>query len=202
MALRPPLSAGPADPPGRRESGTGGAPTQAAASGRHSCWTNAGTYVRVCVCLCICGLRRCADSTTPSYLAVFSRLAREMRGKRDPRCCFYHAPWQPLGWRLSWRDYCCGRLWLDLLAISRTLCSAAFSGVMLPTVPDFAGGKKKGMERRALRPPLSDGPAASRPYGGGTGGAAATPLASNALYAPRRKLRAWPRVCGGGALSR
>ena len=30
-------------------------------------------------------------------------------------------------------------LWLDLPAISRMLCSVAVSGVMLPTVPYFAG---------------------------------------------------------------
>ena len=61
-------------------SGTGEAPT--AAADRHRCWTNAGTYVRVYVCLCICGLRMCADSTTPSYLAVFGWLAGRMRGRR------------------------------------------------------------------------------------------------------------------------
>ena len=74
-------------------------------------------------------------------------------GKRDPRCCFYHPPWQLLVWRLSWKDCCCGWLWLDLLVISRTLCSAAVSGVMLPTVPDLAGKlKKRGMERSGPTP--------------------------------------------------
>ena len=97
-------------------------------------------------------------------------------------------------------DCCCGWLWLDLLAISRTLCSATVSGAMLPTVPDFAGKKKTGMER-SVHPPLSAGPAGGRPYGSGTGGAPATPLAANALYASRRQLRAWPEVCGGVALS-
>ena len=97
-------------------------------------------------------------------------------------------------------DCCCGWLWLDLLAISRTLCSATVSGAMLPTVPDFAGKKKTGMER-SVHPPLSDGPAGGRPYESGTGGAPATPLAANALYASRRQLRAWPEVCGGVALS-
>ena len=29
-------------------------------------------------------------------------------GEEVPRCCFYHPPWQLLGWRLSWKDCCCG----------------------------------------------------------------------------------------------
>ena len=66
---------------GSSTQGTGGAPT--AAADHHHCWTNAGTYVRVCVCLCLCGLRRCADLTTqsPSDLAVFGWLAGGMRGR-------------------------------------------------------------------------------------------------------------------------
>ena len=89
------------------------------------------------------GLRKCTDSTTPSYLAVSGGLAGGVRGKRDPRCCFYHPPWQPLGLRLCWNDCCCGWLWLDPLATSRMLCSVAVWGVMLPTVPDLAGIRKK-----------------------------------------------------------
>ena len=77
---------------------------------------------------------------------------REGEGKRDLRCCFYHPPWQLLGWRLCWKDgYCCW-LWLDLLAISRMLCSVAVSGVMLHTVPDLEGKKEPGMERSGPTP--------------------------------------------------
>ena len=38
-------------------------------------------------------------------------------GKKDLRGCFYHPPWQLLGWRLDWKDCCCGSLLLDLLAL-------------------------------------------------------------------------------------
>ena len=48
-----------------------------------SCWT----YERVGYTF---GLRMCADTTTPSYLAVSDRLAGGERGKRDLCCCFYH----------------------------------------------------------------------------------------------------------------
>ena len=56
----------------------------------------------------------CADLTTPSFLAVSGGLAGGVQGKRDLRGCFYHLPWQLLGWK----DCCCGWLLLDLLAIS------------------------------------------------------------------------------------
>ena len=106
-------------------------------------------------------VRRLDDSLLPRRLW---RAGRGDAGKRDPRCCFYHPIWQPLGWRLSWKDCCCCWLWLDLLAISRTLCSPAVSGVMLPTVPDFAGKKRRRRKKQAwkevaLHPPLSAGPA-------------------------------------------
>ena len=39
------------------------------------------------------------------------------------RGCFYHPPWQLLRWRLGWKDCFYGWLLLDLLAISRMLCS-------------------------------------------------------------------------------
>ena len=42
-----------------------------------------------------------------SYLAVFSWLAGGVLGKRDLRGCFYHPPWQLLGWRLDLKDCCC-----------------------------------------------------------------------------------------------
>ena len=85
-------------------------------------------------------------STSPS-LAGWS--GREGEGKRDLRCCFYHPPWQLLGWRLCWKDgYCCW-LWLDLLAISRMLCSVAVSGFMLHTVPDLEGRPCGSDTRRA-----------------------------------------------------
>ena len=43
------------------------------------CWM----YVRVWLWLYICGLRTCADLTTPFYFAVSGRLAGRVRGKRD-----------------------------------------------------------------------------------------------------------------------
>ena len=89
---------------------------------------------------------------TLPYFAVSCGTGRGVRGKRDLRCCFYHPPWQLLGWRLGWKDCCCCWLWLDLLAISRMLCSVAVSGVMLPTVPDLAGKNKPGMERNGPAP--------------------------------------------------
>ena len=67
---------------------------------------------------------------------------------------------------------------------------------MSPTVPDLH--RKQAWKEVALHPPLSAEPAGGWPYrdGSGTGGApAATPLPTNALYASRRRLRAWP---GGG----
>ena len=68
---------------------------------------------------------------------------------------------------------------------------------------ELAGKKEKtGMERSGPTPLLSAGPAGGRPYGSSTGGApAATPLAANAFYATRRRLRAWPGGGGGGARS-
>ena len=86
----------------------------------------------------------CTHLTTPSYLAVSGGQAggTGKRGKMDLSCCFYHPSWQLLGWRLGWKDYCCGWLLLDLPAISRMLCSVAVSGVMLPTVSDICRRKK------------------------------------------------------------
>ena len=45
------------------------------------------------------GLRMCSDLTTPSYLSVSDWLAGGWLGKRDLGGCFYHPPWQLLGWR-------------------------------------------------------------------------------------------------------
>ena len=67
-------------------------------------------------------LRRLDDSLLPRHLW---RTGRGMRGKRNPCCCFCHPSWLLLGWRLGWKDCCCGWIWLDLVAISRTLCSVA-----------------------------------------------------------------------------
>ena len=124
-------------------SGTGGAPT--AAVERNRCWTAAGTYVRAGLYqyLYTFGRRTRADSTTPSYLAVSGGLAGGVRGKRDLHGCFYHPPWQLLGWRLGWKDCCCHWLLLGLLQISRMLCSVAVSGVMLPLCPTFGEGKNR-----------------------------------------------------------
>ena len=109
VAPHPPLS-----------SCTGGAPTAAAES--HCCWTGAGTYVRAGLYLYTFGRRTCADSTTPSYLAVSGGLAGRVWGKKDLRCCFYHPPLQLLCLRLGWKDCCYCWLVLDLLAISTMLC--------------------------------------------------------------------------------
>ena len=97
------------------------------------------------------GLRRCADSTTP-YLAVSGGLAGGC-GERGNLNCELPFLSSPLAAARVWKDCCCGWLWLDLLAVSRTLCLVAVSGVMLPTVPDLAGKKKTGMERSVSTPP-------------------------------------------------
>ena len=87
-------------------------------------------------------------------------------------------------------------------AISRMLCSVAVSGVMLPTVPELSGRKRKtGMER--------SGPTSSAFHRAGWRLAPQewhrrnTCCAANDLYASRRQLRAsgWPGGGGGGALS-
>ena len=53
------------------------------------CWI----YVLICVCLCKCGLRMCADLTTPSYLAVSCWLA----GRVQERGTCAAASINPLG---------------------------------------------------------------------------------------------------------
>ena len=57
-------------------------------------------------------------------------------------------------WRLGWKDCCCCWLSLDLLAISRMLCSVADKGVMLPTVPDPCKKEKQAWKEVALHPLL------------------------------------------------
>ena len=74
------------------------------------------------------------------------------RTVRVLHCCFYHPPWQLLGWGLGWKDCCCHWLLLDLLAISRKLCSVGVSGVMSPTVSDIRRRKKTGMGRSGPTP--------------------------------------------------
>ena len=93
----------------------------------------------------MCGLRMCADSRTPSYLAVFGWLAGGMLGRGTSAAVSI----TPLGSRSGGGS--AGRSataagpgrssWAVQLAISRTLCSAAVLGVVLPTVPDLAGKK-------------------------------------------------------------
>ena len=150
-----------------------------------------------------------------------------VRGKRDLRCCFYHPPWQLLGWRLGWKDCCCCWLLLDLLAIPTMLCSVAASGVMLPTVPD--SHRKKEINRHGKRwpdtlcsPPgqLARRELRASPGGGGqhswTEIFLSTPLAADfwpgpeaeaerraagrgiLLYASRHRFRAWPGWGGRG----
>ena len=66
---------------------------------------------------------QCSQSTEQRLEGTSPSLAGcpgGVRGKRDLRCCFYHPPWQLVGWRLGWKDCCSGWLLLDLLAISRT----------------------------------------------------------------------------------
>ena len=173
------------------------------------CWT----YIRLVLYLYTFGLRRCADSTTPFYLPVSGGLAAGVRGKRDPRCCFYHPPWQPLGWRLGWQDRC-------------------WTGSLLSTPPaaDFGPGPEAATEgcaagqgialyasrRLRARPGgcaggalswtgslLSTPPAADFGPGPGPEGAAAGCAAGQeiALYASRRRLRARPGWGGGGPRS-
>ena len=84
--------------------------------------------------------RRLDDSLLPRRLW---RAGQQGPGKRDLRSCFYHPPWQLLGWRLGWKDCCCHWLLLGLLQISRMLCSVAVSGVMLPLCLTFGEGKNR-----------------------------------------------------------
>ena len=98
------------------------------------CWT----YISLVLYLYTFGLRRCANLTTPSYLAVSGGLAGGMWGKRDQLCCFYHPPWQLLGCRLSWIDCCCCWLWLDLLGSAGYLKNALLRSRLGCYVADFA----------------------------------------------------------------
>ena len=116
VALHPPLSAWPADPAGAAREEHLLLLRIATTSGLII--TNAGTYIRVWVCLCICGLRRCADSMTPFYLASFGWLAGGVRGRgtRAAALLFLSSPSAAalVEAQLSgWKDYCCGWLWLD-----------------------------------------------------------------------------------------
>ena len=166
VALHPPLSAGPADPAGAAQEEHLLLLRIASASRvLDYCWT----YIRLVLYLYTFGApTRRLPPTLPSLAGWLGGL----RGKRDQRCCFYHPIWQPLGRRLSWKDCCCCWLWLDLLAISRTLCSEAVSGVMLQNVHDFAGKKEKQVWKEvALHPPLCKFRKACRPGGSCTGGA-------------------------------
>ena len=174
--------------------GTGGEPT--AAEDHHCCWTNAITYVRVCVCLCICGLRMCANSTTPSYLAWEREISAAVSiiplgsrsgGGSAGRTAAAAGPGRSC-WLSQERS---------APPPSRVLCCRL-------CLTSQEKEKKQAWKEVALHPPLPAGPAGGRPYGSCTGGApAATPLPTNALYASRRQLRAWLGVCadGGGALS-
>ena len=101
MARHPPLSAGQACPAG-------------AAQEEHLLLLRKDTaaglllehmYVLVCICIHLVAER------------APTGLAGGVQGKRDLRSCFYHPPWQLLGWRLGWKDCCCGWLLRDLLAI-------------------------------------------------------------------------------------
>ena len=106
------------------------------------CWA----YVRAGLYLYTFGLRMCASTRRlPPISPSLAGWPRGLQGKRDLRGCFffYHPPWQLLGWRFGWKDCCCRWLLLDLLAVSRMLCSVAVLGTMLPTVPDLHRKKKK-----------------------------------------------------------
>ena len=87
--------------PGGSDTLTGGAPT--AAAKRHLCWTAAAGYMYVLVCICTHMVSECAPMRrlSPSSPSC-GRLAGGSAGKEDLRCCFFHPPWQLLGWRLGW----------------------------------------------------------------------------------------------------
>ena len=64
------------------------------------------------------------------------------------------------GWRLGWKDCCCGWLLLDLLAISRKRCSVAVSGICCLLCLTLTGKKIKQARKEVARHPLlSAGPA-------------------------------------------
>ena len=71
---------------------------------------------------------------------------------------FLSSSWQLLRWRLAKKDYCCSWLLLDLLTVSRLLCSFAVTPswvlccvVMLHTVPGSDLPRRKRMSNLRRR---------------------------------------------------
>ena len=128
VAVHPPLSTGPPSPAG-------------AAQEEHLLLLRNATAAGL-LDLCTCWFVSVYIRSQNAQTRRLWRAGRGKRGKMDLSCCFYHPSWQLLGWRLGWKDYCCGWLLLDLPAISRMLCSVAVSGVMLPTVSDICRRNK------------------------------------------------------------
>ena len=93
--------------------------------------------------LYLCGLRRCADSTTPSYLTVSCRLAWGGRRKRDRRCYYDLLLPPPPWWRLDKEDRSCCWLSQGMLAMPTMLYYVAVSGAKLPTVSDQSNTKTR-----------------------------------------------------------
>ena len=163
-------------------------------------------YMYMLVCICIHLVTERAPTRRLPLPHCLWRAGRGGEGKEG------HA--LP-GWRLGWKDCCCGWLLLDLLAISRMLCSASVLGVCCRLCLTLTGKKKKktDMERSGSTPSALR--RASLPGGSGTGGAPTAAAERHScwtaagtyvraglywfvLYAFRHRLRAWPGVGIGG----
>ena len=136
MARHPPLSAGPACPAG-------------AAQEEHLLLLRKDTaaglllehmYVLVCIYICI---HLVAERAPTRRLPLTSPSLAGWPGGCGERGTCALSPWQLLGWRLGLKDCCCCWLLLDLLAISRMLCSVAVSGVCCRLCLTLTGKKKK-----------------------------------------------------------
>ena len=159
----------------------------------YCCWNvRAGLY------LYTFGLRTCADPTTPSYLAVSSGLAGGVRGKRDLRGYFYHPPLaaarvEALLEGLLLRLALAGPAGDPNNALLRRR-HEFYVADTLRSPPGQLGGRER--HRRSTycccgTPPLLDWCWTHVRVG----------LYRFALYASRRRLRAWPGGGGGGARS-
>ena len=122
-------------------------------------WNCISLHSRACTCRYICGLRMCADSKCPSYVAVSGQTAGGAAaggaGKEGPAPPALAAA---LAETCLGRTCCCDLLWRVLLAISTMLFSVTVSGAMLSVLRT---GKRRTTwvwKEVARHSPLSAGP--------------------------------------------